>query len=263
MKAKNTTPWRMLSTWVGLGLASLCFQSGVAIASHESDGTYDESIFRTWNRTILNVLIIPPEHGQIVNGNGVLAGFNANELNPYENSYLGAIEGSIDMWRQAIALYGSPQLKQVTINDYVVGRDNIPTGVLLNPQIVILSDETKAIILGVAINLTDGLCIVDNSKFFVTSFSDVDMFNINGQEFGHCLGLDHVVDGHPERDVMNGTYPYNAGDAGNPLQCFSNLNVKTLELIFAEAFDQPPPAADATASIPVDAYQAIPSGCGQ
>jgi hypothetical protein len=102
-------------------------------------------------------------------------------------------------------------------------------------------------------------CLVDNSKLFVTSFTEEDMYNVNGQEYGHCLGLEHVEydgpsDGVLEDDVMWGTYEQNPGDAGNHRQCPSNLNVAGLELVFGSLFGGP---SGGTATLSPAEYQKI------
>jgi hypothetical protein len=222
-------------------LASAVLAAWPAQASH-ADGTYDIPVWFTWAKGELDVYIVPPSHGQVVNGNGVLGGDPVNEANPLTSSYLRATEDSIANWNLAIATYAPAWLQDglVIRGPYVVGRD-VPAFVGPIAQwpadIVIVFDETKGGILGVAVS--GHPCIVDNSRFLSSSFTYEDMFNINGQEYGHCLGLNHVVDGHPVDDVMNGGYPYSPGVAGNPLNCISNLDVKGLEGVFAKAMGQP------------------------
>jgi hypothetical protein len=80
------------------------------------------------------------------------------------------------------------------------------------------------------------------SKIEIESFSYADMYNVTAQEFGHCLGLQHVgsqagVDPtsdlkHPEHDVMNGFYTHFVGDSGTHLHCISNLDILALEFVF-------------------------------
>ena len=208
---------------------------------------YHQPVWFEWDQAALDVLIIPPEHGQVFNGNGPLAGGDVNELSPYENSYLRATEQSIKDWDRAVEEYGADWLKTgLVTNVYVVGRDEVPEAALDDPEIIVASDQHKGVILGVAIRSggSDGIrCIVDNSKFFTTSFTYEDMYNINGQEYGHCLGLGHV-EGIPEdstiqHDVMNGTYRDTPGAAGVHRHCVSNLNVEGLEFVYAGLFDQP------------------------
>lgn len=214
----------------------------IAAATPASAASYSQPVWFTWNKAVLDVLILPPGHGQIVNGNGWLNGFDVNELNPYENSYLRAIEQGIADWDHAINTYGASWLQNgLVTNAYVVGRDSIPTSALLNPEIVIATDETKGVILGMAVSSRP--CIVDNSKLFITSFTEEDMYSIGAHEYGHCLGLDHSYgspdDGVITHDVIYATYQDTPGAEGNHRHCMSNLNVKGLERVFGALFGQP------------------------
>jgi hypothetical protein len=208
-----------------------------------------------WDRAALDVLIVPPEHGQLVNGNGFLGGSgDPNELDPFKNSYMRAIEDSIAAWKNGVAQFGPDWLAGgVTFNVYVVGRDPIPQSALEQPEIVLLTDQTKGPILGFALS-TDP-CIVNNSKFFVTSMTYEDMYNINGQEFGHCLGLLHTSDGRPDHDVMDGTYDDTPGAAGTHLHCVSNLDILGLEQVFGALFGQP---TEEVVSVLPSQYRTIP-----
>lgn len=206
--------------------------------------TYRQPVWFQWVRADLDTIIIPPNHGQIVNGNGLLAGGDPFELHPLENSYLRAIEDSILDWNRSVRRWGPSWLRENFNNDvYVLGRDEIPPEVLQSPEIIVLTDLTKANILGFALTVTSSRCIVDNSKFFVESVTDVDMYNINAQEYGHCLGLMHVNEASPpnpnnddiRHDPMNGSYPHQPGASGTELHCISNLNIKGLEEVFRRA----------------------------
>lgn len=212
-----------------------------AAATHAS-GQYEQPVWFQWTQADLDVLIVPPNHGQLRNGNGALNGADPNELNPLANSYLRAIEDSIADWDRAVAAYAESWLAAGLItNVYVVGRDAIPNAALEDPEIVVFTDETKATILGVAVNTRP--CLVDNSKLLTSSFTYEDMFNINAQEYGHCLGLSHVpgdargtkAKGYTDGDMhdpMNGAYPDTPGAADGHLHCVSNLNVAGLQEVF-------------------------------
>lgn len=227
----------------------------LALASH-GDGSYDLPVWFQHSRRTLDVLIVPAEHGPIYNGDGVLGGNDpVAEANPLTNSYTRAMINSVDNWQLAIDTYAPAWLKdRLVINVQVLG-DGTP---LLPTQyeIVIASDENKANILGIA--FSGNPCLVLNSKFFVTSFTYEDMWSINAQEYGHCLGLDHVTGNHPTLDAMNGAYPHNPGAAGNPLHCISNLDVKALEGVFANTMGQPSTLWGATGSVAVSAYETVP-----
>ncbi len=239
-------------------LFALCalLTATVVAAPAQAATTYSQPNWILVNSQVLDILIVPPAHGQIVNGNFLLGGTEGgtSEVTPF-NSYLRAIEDSVAAWDTAIATYGSTWLKTLVTNVYVVGRDTIPTAALTNPEIVITTDESKGTILGVAISTRP--CLVDNSKFFVTSFTYSDMFNVGSQEYGHCLGLDHVSganDFNITHDVMNGTYADPVGQR-NHLHCPSNLNVLGLERSFAAAFGQSP--SGGTATMPSTSYATI------
>jgi hypothetical protein len=223
----------------GTGVAT----TGTATGTFALKGSIQEKLvyelprWFEWDRATLDVLIVPPEHGQLVNGNGFLGGTDPNELDPFKNSYMRAIEDSIAAWENGIAEFGPRWLVEgVSFNVYVIGRDEIPQEALEQPEIVLMTDQTKGPILGFAVS-TDP-CIVNNSKFFVTSMTYEDMYNINGQEFGHCLGLLHTSDGRPDHDVMDGTYDDTPGAAGTHLHCVSNLDVLGLEQVFGGLFGQ-------------------------
>lgn len=218
---------------------------------------YRQPVWFTWNKSVLDVLIIPPNHGQIVNGRGVLNGLDPNELTPYQNSYLRAIEKSVGDWDRAVEAFGATWLRSgLVTNAYVVGRDPIPNAALTNPEIVITTDEGKGPVLGVAVSSRP--CLISNSKFFVTSFSYEDMYNTSAHEYGHCLGLDHSF-GSPEdqvisHDVIHATYEDTPGSVGTHLHCMSNLNVRGLERVFGGLYGQP---SGGTAVMSPTSYQRI------
>lgn len=239
---------RIVLSFIALVLVSLVGSLVPAAASH-SDGTYEIPVWFYWDESTLDVLVVPPNHGQIFNDNGALNGGDPREATPF-NSYLRATEDSIADWDKAVSMFAPEWLKTgLVTNVYVVGRDSIPGSALTDPEVLIVSDETKANILGIAVS-TDP-CIVDNSKFFTASFTYEDMYNINAQEYGHCLGLEHVVDNHPGHDAMAGLYLDRVGAKGTHLHCVSNLDVKGLESVFGALFGKPTPK---TVSVPVAGY---------
>jgi hypothetical protein len=210
-----------------------------------ADSNYRQPVWFQWNRATLETIIIPPNHGQLSNGNGALNGTDVNELNPYESSYMRAIEDSIADWHDGVDRFGPTWLKNGFSNPvYVLGRDTIPPAVLQGADIIVLTDESKAFVLGVALR-SGSRCIVDNSKLFVTSFSEQDMYNVNAQEYGHCLGLAHVNEvvspapANPNdelmrHDAMNGLYADPIGSANGHRHCVSNLNVAGIEEVFRQ-----------------------------
>lgn len=211
-----------------------------ALADHD-DGIYELPAQDDWDKARLTVYIVPPMHGQLYNGNGPLAGGDPNEVTPFQNSYLKAIENSIKEWNRGIEMFGSAKLKKrFKATVYVIGRDELPDQSM--PDILVVTDENKGPVLGFA--LGGEPCIVNNSQMFTRSFNYADMYNVMGQEYGHCLGLGHVgsqggveptsEQKHPEHDVMNGFYADPIGSPETHLHCVSNLDVKGLEYTFVK-----------------------------
>lgn len=252
--------------WIGLLLGiSLLFGAPVPALADHDDGVYELASIAMWNEARLDVVVVPPNHGQIYNPDkGLLNGSDPNELGPF-NSYLAAIEDSIDAWDKAIAAFAADRLAQnYEATVYVVGRDQIPQEVLMNPDILVVTDENGGGSLGTAIRLPT--CVVRVAKFNIFSFSYADMYNVTAQEFGHCLGLRHVggqggIDPtselkHPEHDVMNGFYTHLPGEAGTHLHCISNLDIFSLEGAFELGNPNAPNNLGNTviAYMPVDLY---------
>jgi hypothetical protein len=180
-----------------------------------------------------------------------------------------AIEKSIDEWRNGIRKFGSPYLKKkLKFTDYVLGRDNVPLEVLENADIVVFTDPNKGPVLGFA--FYNKPCLVNNSRMFLENFSYADMYNVMGQEFGHCLGLGHVGSQggadptsnqkHPVHDVMNGFYAESPGNVGNHLHCVSTLDVKALEWSFSKGLKG---RGDKTIVMPVEKYKTTCGGDGK
>ena len=255
-----------MSTWtkrlVVAVLAAMMALSGTSWADHD-DGYYEIPALVMWRDAHLTVLVIPPNHGQVFNNEtGVLNGGDPDELTPF-NSYLDAIEDAIEAWDAAVEQLGADWLRAAYQMDvYVLGRDDVPPDVLANPDILVVTDESQGLVLGTAYRLDP--CIVRMSKVEIFSFTYADMYNVTAQEFGHCLGLQHVgsqggVDPfsdakHPEHDVMNGFYTHFIGDAGTHLHCVSNLDVIGLEAAFAWANPDATARQSMTLLMPEGAY---------
>ena len=216
----------------------------IARADHEEDGLYELPAQDDWTKGRLTVYVVPPSHGQLYNSNGALGGANPSEVTPFENSYLRAMEASIEEWNRGIRMFGSEELnKRFKADVYVLGRDELPQGG--EPDILVVTDENKGPVLGFAMGGTP--CIVNNSQMFTRSFNYADMYNVMGQEYGHCLGLGHVgsqggveptsTQKHPEHDVMNGFYADPIGAEGTHLHCVSTLDVKGLEYTFVRTLN--------------------------
>ena len=222
---------RLLTALATLALVMPLFGL-VTQTSSAADAAYRIAVFKQWDAPTLDVLIVPPHHGQVFNGNGPLGGGDPGEATPI-NSYLRAVEDSIAAWNVGVATFGSEGLRSsFDTNPYVVGRDTIPQSALEDPEIVITSSEHKGHILGVAVNTGGNHCLINNSMFWTASYTYEDMYNISLHEFGHCLGDGHIVSEQPTHDVMFPTYNDTVGAKGNHLHCISNLNVMALEVAF-------------------------------
>jgi hypothetical protein len=233
-----------------------------AAASHGDDGTYDQPVLFVWAETDIDIVIVPPSHGQVANGNGILPQ-GVSSVDPCANVYMDAIRDSLQGWKTGINTFGSNDLQNhVSLNIYEVqcnGHPDPPTSVLKDPEVVVVTDETTGPVLGTAIHPLYDTCIVDNSKFFVTSFNYADMHDINVQESGHCLGLEHPKpdpNSHPAHDAMDGTYDDTVGssNAASHLHCVSNLNVAGLENVWSWAWNE---RAGQTAELDTDKYDVI------
>lgn len=235
-----------------------------ARATH-ADGTYEQPPFGTpWDTASMDVLVLPPPHGQVLNDNGVLNGFDGAELSPTGNSYLAAIEDSIQAWRRAVAAFAPTWLRtRLKLRTYVVGRDEVPDAALRDPEIVITTSPHQGEAIGLTLQgpfLLPGVrCVISNARFFTASFTYADMFNTNVHEVGHCLGIDHVAGDHPASDIMTSVYPDLPGEAGNRVRCPSNLNVRGIQGAFGALFGKPGPR---TVSMATSAYRQVrcPSG---
>ena len=201
---------------------------------------HEISAWDMWDPGPLNVLIIPPAHGPLFGPGGVLQSGDPGELTPF-NTYLTAVEDSIAAWSVAVQTFGSADLRRsFQPHVYVLGRDVPPAEALSSPDIVITTNDETVLGLGYAFRPYP--CFVNNSEAEgIASYADI--FNINGQEYGHCLGVNHVgsqggVDPtsplqHPEHDIMNGFYTHDVGDETTHLHCISNLDVLALNYVFA------------------------------
>lgn len=237
---------RLLMALAGLALAA-------PMLAGAGGGFYREPVWFRWETAELDVLVIPPAHGQLVNGNGLLG----SEMDPQLteatplNSYLRAILDAIRDWQRAMDAFGPGWMRGVSLRTWVVGLDEVPQENLTHPEILVMTDESKAYILGFSMSTRP--CVVLPSKMTTQSFSPTDMYNIAGHEFGHCLGLDHV-DEVPVLDIMNARYSHGVGAPFNPRNCMSNLNVATMALAFGPLFGEPTGLA---AVMPVESYQVL------
>ncbi|MGH2709878.1 MAG: LVIVD repeat-containing protein [Actinomycetota bacterium] len=258
MRSRTRGRLSLVAGLVGLSLLAASAPAWAAPA-------YVQPLSFTWSKAVLDVLIVPPEHGQVYNSYGPLGGTSGgpNELSLYQNTYLRAIERSVADWDRAVNTFGPSWLRSgLVTNAYVLGRDEIPESALTEPEIFIVTDQRQPTSLGFANSSSADetrVCVVDNAKFFTSSFTEADMYNVNGQEYGHCLGLAHAF-GSPDdsiitRDVVYGTQADEPGAIGTQGHCVSNLNVQGLERVFGGLFGQP---SDGLVSTEPATYERMP-----
>lgn len=228
---------------ISLGVA-LSFPVGGA--THD-DGFYDQPVWFDWNKLTLAAEIIPPEHGQLFNNNFLLNNLDPAELNPCTSSYTRAMRDVVADWKLAIQTWGSAHLKNdLQINAHILGCD--AGAPFTSPEIVVATYEASGPVLGASVS--GDPCLVTMSRLGTVglsgnvtgrSFNYEDMYSVIAHEFGHCLGQGHTGDldggaagdpGHPNEDVMEGSYGHPIGSAQSHKHCPSNLNVKVMEEVF-------------------------------
>ena len=226
-------------------LALACFAPPVAA----EEPRYRLPTNGSWADGEVDVIVVPPLHGPLVNGHGPLGGGGSEEIG-LSNSYVRATKKSIAQYTRVVRKFGPRWLaKELKITTYVVGRDEIPERVRNDAEAIIVFNEHQTFILGVtfSINFTGAPdCLISNSMAWTASYSFTDMYNVNLHEFGHCLGLGHFEG--PQKDPiflhenMTPTYNHNVGVPGTHKHCISNFDVKVLSLSFAPAVGRNPSA---------------------
>ena len=91
-----------------------------------------------------------------------------------------------------------------------------------------VTHETAATNLGTTL-VSRPTCVMTHSSYFIYHFTPEDYYNVSSHEFGHCLGLGHIVDNRPADDLMASIYAPDVGAADNPLLCVSTLNMRAVE----------------------------------
>jgi hypothetical protein len=252
---------RLLRLFAAPACSALLCLALISVAKQpaRAQETYSQELLNPANEAVLDVVIVPPGHGQLFNDNGVLGGNDPNEATPF-NSYLRSIERAVKDWDRAIDGIGAPWLSNaVVFNTYVVGRDVIPANVLADIEILITNEESKGIILGLAL-VSRPTCVNFNSAWFIKYFSPEDYYNVSAHEFGHCLGIGHVIGDKPPDDLMSPTYKKPIGARGNSLSCISTLNMRAVEASFRFLTGQRPPSGSETVSVPTSGYSRVDCG---
>lgn len=128
----------------------LLFSSVGSAVPEAAASTYAQPVWFAWDRLELDILIVPPGHGQLVNSNGPLNGGDPEELTP-ENTYLAATRAAVEAWRAAVQAFAPDWPKQsLELRDYAVGLDDVPPEALAEPEIVVTAVEDQAALLGQA-----------------------------------------------------------------------------------------------------------------
>lgn len=195
---------------------------------------YRQAALFEWRTTGIDIVVLPPGHGQVLNDGGVLPAGSA-DLHPLANSYSRAAERGIALWPAAVRSHGPSWLSDaLRLNVFVAGRDAIPPGT--QPEIVVVFHETSGPILGTSWG--NGPCLAAIAKAYHASFTPNDVTNLTAHEVGHCLGLAHLDLPVPAGDLMQTVYQHPDGLRSTPVHCPSNLNVAVLARVFTRAAGQ-------------------------
>ncbi len=214
--------------------------------------TYRQDVITQWNRSQLDVHIVPPGHGPLANDGRSLGNGDADQAHPWDNLYVEAMEDAVEGWRRAIAQFAAPWLRDALVLTTTVGGRDGPVGP--GADIIIVPAESHAGSLGMAF-ASNRPCQISVAMHRDASLSYEDMFFTAGHEIGHCLGLAHVNEVQPFADLMVAAYPEEVGAVGNPVHCMSNLNIRGIEGAFAQHLGQPPHTWRASATIAVADYE--------
>lgn len=215
-------------------------------ASH-ADGSYDEPILFARALSDVDVLVVPPHHGQIYNSDGLFGGRGPTEQLVYESSYLEAILDGAQNVRTAVNAYSPTWFKNAfSLRVHVLGAGPASTA---TPDVVVLATDAptqtffgRACVILVSMTSTLG----------GPSATYEEMRNAFTHHLLHCLGIDEVTDGHPSEDLMHHNLLAAPGSPpGSSLRCVSNLNVRALQVVFALALGQPSPTSG---SVPTGSY---------
>lgn len=225
-------------------VVALCCATILAAPLARADETFRQPIISTWDRLQIDVVVMPPGHGQIYNDGGVLPA-GTSDANPLDNSYLRAVERGIASWRRAVLAYGPGWLASgLRLRTIVVGRDAMDPA--MQPEIIVAMGESAGPVLGTS--YPSKPCVAVVNKAYHASFTSNDVASLTAHEVGHCLGLGHLDGPRPEADLMQTLYQHPDGLQSTPMHCPSTLNVAGLQRVFAAAAGRAPPAGTASAT---------------
>ncbi len=255
--------------------AALLVAGTMVQAADFNDNDYHEYILYDVDTPNIDVLIVPP-------------------VSPYYARDLVNIEKSVQAWDDGINAIGPSWLADgVNIRAYTLGYDTPTPEALADPEIIIFSAEYNPVLLfgiGLASPVTwchgigfgeaaiewhqheqspwavaqaecsDGgfQCTVINTNFFwlPDQENEINMYDLNQHELGHCLGVGHVGDAldfsannFPEQDIMS--YQHNPAQ----VHCVSNLNIKALSAVYGDMLGHPELQQDAGSYVHMSAGQ--------
>lgn len=194
----------------------------------------------TWDHGDLSVVIVPSTAAAAIDrsleplpeGTGV---------GP-DSAYVQATKDAMTAWEMAMDAYtathpSAAYLEAIEFDVKVLGVDATPADydaadirIMFSPAVPL-----GVGVLGVAIatQTNNGRflqCDIVNADWFLVPYTSADMYNIHGQEFGHCLGLSHPQE--PADDLMNGSYDHLPGNPATPRMCVSSLDVRGLAVAY-------------------------------
>lgn len=214
--------------------------------------------FISWDRSELEIVIVPPAHGPIVSlEEGVLPEGPEGALPG--GAYLAATLHVLEDWRWALDRFAENHTElawvaNITWDVRIFAEDVVTQLDVAGADIVKFYTESTAAVLGAAVytgGITEGNphCVAYSTKWTTFgSLSYKDMYKLAGHELGHCLGPGHTQNDEDGLDIMtNGGYPQ------WELRCPSNLNVLAVAAGFAPAFGATGP--EGTVEVPVPLYE--------
>lgn len=210
------------------------------------DDDYHEYVLYDVDTTVVDVLIVP-------------------SASPMAIEDTAAMRAAIDAWAAGIEALGQPWFAgNFTLRVYTLGTDVPPQEAVDDPEIVVVAAEyNPALLFGIGYQLPslpcrggealhtypthehDGMqifaaqcesggltCVALNTNFLLGGA--MRLYDLVAHEFGHCLGGGHVGDAMdfsakrvPVKDIMS------YQDDPEQVHCVSNLNLRTLEALYA------------------------------